>query len=103
MTQTALHTINQSPFASKALDSCLRLAVSGSTIVLLEDAVIAALATGEYSHIMQQACQQYSVYALLPDVQARGLAGQTLAEIPLIDYHDLVDLTVAHYPMQQWS
>ena len=39
-----LHTVNKSPFERNALESCLRLAASGSSVLLIEDGVIAALA-----------------------------------------------------------
>jgi len=38
-----LHLINKSPFERTALDSCLRLAKPGSSILLIEDGVYAAL------------------------------------------------------------
>ena len=38
-----LHTINKSPFEKNSFDSCLRLAGVGSAILLIEDAVYAAV------------------------------------------------------------
>jgi len=40
---TLLHLVNKSPFERNALDSCLRLAAPGSSILLIEDRVYAAL------------------------------------------------------------
>ena len=39
-----LHTVNKSPFERNALESCLRLAASGASVLLIEDGVVAALA-----------------------------------------------------------
>jgi tRNA 2-thiouridine synthesizing protein B len=38
-----LHTVNKSPFEKNSLETCLRLADSNSSILLIEDGVYGAL------------------------------------------------------------
>ena len=38
-----LHTVNKSPFERNTLESCISLAKSGSSVLLIEDGVIGAM------------------------------------------------------------
>ena len=44
-----LHTVSRSPFRDVALESCLRVALPGSAVLLLEDGVYGALASGAHA------------------------------------------------------
>ncbi len=92
-----LHTVNKSPFLTTTLESCLRLAQPGSTILLIEDGVYALLSPllNEYSNL--------SFYALAADVQARGLSDRLPAHIQLVDDQGFVQLTVEHDRVESWS
>ena len=74
-----LHLINKSPFDRNALDSCLRLAQAGGSVLLIE------------------------FYVLGPDVSARGLDDTPLIDgIDVVDYGGFVDLVVEHDVAQSW-
>lgn len=90
-----LHIINKSPFNSDAYMSCMRFAQTNDVILLIEDGVIAALQHAKMD--------QPVVYALEADLRARGLLDRVLPNIQLINYNGFVDLTVRHYPIQNWS
>lgn len=100
---TMLHLINKSPFERTALDSCLRLAQSGSSVLLLEDGVYAALANAVHATKISSRMSEFSFYVLGPDVAARGLQDQPLIDgIEVVDYGGFVDLVAAHDVTQSW-
>ena len=43
-----------------------------------------------------------TVYALEPDVKARGMHDKVMEGIKMIDYSGFVDLTVEHNAVQSW-
>ena len=98
-----LHIVNKSPFEKNSLDSCLRLAQPGSSILLIEDGVYAALAKAEHAQKIVSRKDDYSFYILGPDVAARGLSDIPLIEdIAVVDYEGFVDLVVEHDANQSW-
>lgn len=100
---TMLHLINKSPFEKNSLVSCLRLAQSGSSILLLEDGVYAAVANAEHADKLAARVDDVSFYVLGPDVAARGLNDTPLiAGITVVDYEGFVDLVAEHDANQSW-
>ncbi|MDH3613743.1 MAG: sulfurtransferase complex subunit TusB [Gammaproteobacteria bacterium] len=98
-----LHLINKSPFERNALDSCLRLAKSGSSILLIEDGVYAALAKAAHAEKIIDRMGDFSFYVLGPDVAARGLSDAPLIEgIDVVDYEGFVDMVAEHDATQSW-
>ena len=98
-----LHLINKSPFERNALDSCLRVAKSGSAILLIEDGVYAALANATHAEKIIDQMGDFSFYVLGPDVAARGLSDMPLIEgIDVVDYEGFVDMVVEHDATQSW-
>jgi tRNA 2-thiouridine synthesizing protein B len=98
-----LHLINKSPFERTALDSCLRLAETGGSILLLEDGVYAALANAAQAEKISGRMEDFSFYVLGPDVAARGLEDTPLIDgIDVVDYEGFVDLVVEHDAAQSW-
>lgn len=98
-----LHTVNKSPFERNSLDTCLRLAKQGSTIMLIEDAVYAATKGTSMEAKLKEATKQHHVYALGPDLKARGLDEAKLIDgIKVVDYSGFVDLAVEHDRVQSW-
>ena len=51
---------------------------------------------------MRQVCATFKVYALQPDMDARGLTGRLIEGITLVDYGGFVDLTLAHSTSHSW-
>ena len=92
-----LHTINKSPFENNSLESCLSLLAPDSSILFIEDAVIAAMQNTRFSSLVQSKLEAFKVYALQPDLDARGLDGEkVISGIEVIGYDDFVDLEVSH-------
>jgi len=98
-----IHTVNKSPFERNSLDSCLRLSVKGSPILLLEDGVLAATAGTFISEKIASAMSEHPFFVLGPDLKARGIEEGDLADgITVIDYAGFVDLVVEHGTVQSW-
>jgi tRNA 2-thiouridine synthesizing protein B len=98
-----IHTVNKSPFERNSLDSCLRLSVKGSPILLLEDGVLAATKGTSVSDKVAAAQDNHPIFVLGPDLQARGLAKSDIADgITVVDYGGFVDLVVQHGTVQSW-
>ena len=98
-----LHLINKSPFERNALDSCLRVAKSGASILLIEDGVYAAAAKAANSEKITSRMKDFTFYVLGPDVAARGLSDTPLIEdITVVDYEGFVDLVTEHEVSQSW-
>ena len=98
-----LHIVNKSPFERNTLDSCLRLAAKGSSVLLFEDGVIGAMQNSKYSNQVTAAMNDISFYVLGPDIKARGLSDNKVIDgINVIDYDGFVDLTTEHKTVQSW-
>lgn len=98
-----LHTVNKSPFERNSLESCLRLAVKGSSILLIEDGAYAALKESQGSQALSARSGDFTLYVLGPDIEARGLSGKPLIEgCSVVDYGGFVDLVAEHDMVQAW-
>jgi tRNA 2-thiouridine synthesizing protein B len=100
---TMLHLINKSPFERNALDSCLRLAQPGSSVLLIEDGVYAAMAKASNAEKISSRMEDISFYVLGPDVAARGLNDIPLIDgVTVVDYEGFVDLVTEQDVTQSW-
>jgi len=97
-----LHTVNKSPFEHKALETCLKFARQGSAVLLIEDGVYAAARDTAVSPQVQEALKSVSIYALKPDVEARGMQNRVMDGVRLVDYGGFVDLVAEHNAVQSW-
>lgn len=98
-----LHLVNKSPTEKNALNSCLRLATTGSSVLLIEDGVYAALENTSSTTAISEHMDSLRFYVLGPDVSARGLDDKPLISgINVIDYDGFVDLVVEHDTSQSW-
>ncbi len=95
-----LHTVNKSPFTTDTLEACLQVADQGDTILLIEDAVYAALGQGKYSNLPE--LTGATILALAADVSARGLQEVLNAAIDTVDYEGFVRLTTTHQRVISW-
>ncbi len=96
-----LHTVNKSPFESSTFDTCLGLAKSGSTVLLIEDGVYAATSGNAASEKIANA-NGISFCVLGPDLQARGLESKLADGIKVVDYEGFVNLVAEHDSVQSW-
>ena len=97
-----LHTVNKSPFERNALDSCLAHLQKGGAIILIEDGVYGALNGTAITEKVKQAMKIVPIYALYPDVEARGMQDRVIDGIKLVDYGGFVDLVAEHANVQSW-
>ena len=99
MSQSILHTVNQSPFASPVLENCLRIYRPGDALLLLEDGVYGAL----QNQPLATAVSELNCYVLQQDLNARGLSELPLIEkIKQIGYKGFVQLSIEHASVQSW-
>ncbi len=73
-----LNIINKSPLDRGSLDSCLQSA-EGGAILLIEDGVYAATKGSAGEAKLKSAGGKFKVYALAPDMEARGIASWTVS------------------------
>lgn len=98
-----LHTVNRSGSSSDSLASCLRAAVAGGGVLLMEDGVYAARAEGLDAPLLSGADEQIRIYALHADLQARGIPqAELLGRVQVVDYNDFVVLTCEYDKVLAW-
>jgi tRNA 2-thiouridine synthesizing protein B len=98
-----LHLVNHSPARSLALEHCLTRAGKSDGVLLIEDAVYAAVRDSAAAAPIRSAAGRVTVYVLGPDLEARGLGGAELAEnVRIVDYRGFVRLTAAYSVIQSW-
>ena len=97
-----LHTVNKSPSERNTLASCLQYAKSGSAVLLIEDAVYGATKGNIATDIVKKAMSNITIYALKPDLEARGMVDKVMEGIKLIGYGEFVDLVTEHKNTQSW-
>ena len=92
-----LHTMNKSPFEKNSLETCLRIAVEGSSVLLIEDGVYAAMNGTSINSMLNDAGNRLQFYVLGPDLKARGLSEEDVMDcIEVVDYDGFVELVVGH-------
>nr|VFJ91837.1 MAG: tRNA 2-thiouridine synthesizing protein B [Candidatus Kentron sp. H]VFJ92872.1 MAG: tRNA 2-thiouridine synthesizing protein B [Candidatus Kentron sp. H]VFJ99687.1 MAG: tRNA 2-thiouridine synthesizing protein B [Candidatus Kentron sp. H] len=98
-----LHVVNKSPFEKTSLDSCLLYSKEGAGILLIEDAVYAALEGTAFAGKVKAALKRCKVYALEPDIKARGMdIMKVIGGIEIVNYGGFVDLTAAYDNVHSW-
>ena len=98
-----IHTVNKSPFERNSLESCLRLSLKGSPILLIEDGVYAATVGTAVSDKVTNATKNHPMFVLGADLQARGIPEDKILDgITIVDYGGFVDLVVEHGTVHSW-
>lgn len=95
-----LHTINKSPYSNQSLADCLRICSADDVILLIEDGVYAAFSHSE--SVKSLLAKVSAIYALQPDLAARGLNDRIAVEIKTIDYAGFVQLCIDQPKMLAW-
>jgi len=96
-----LHIVNKSPLERNALATCLRVA-TGGTILLIEDAVYAAVRGNASEAAVREALARFGIVALGPDLDARAVGDRVIEGIATVDYEGFVDLVAQHPNCQAW-
>ncbi len=98
-----LHTVNKSPYERNSVETCLRLAKSGSDVLFLEDGVYAVTIGTALEERIEDAAREHVLYALGPDLAARGInEDQVVSGVKIVDYDGFVDLAVKNDRVQTW-
>ncbi len=98
-----LHIVNKSPFEKNSLDTCLRLSLDGSKILLIEDGVYAALKGSNVAMNIATQMQRKSFYVLGADLKARGIKPDKLLDgFEIVDYKGFVELAASVSKTQSW-
>jgi tRNA 2-thiouridine synthesizing protein B len=97
-----LHIVNKSHAQTNSLATCVRLAKPGQALLLTEDAIYAATQAVAAASGIAGAAKTLKVFALQPDVDARGMAGKLVDGVTAVDYGGFVDLVAEHPNNQSW-
>ena len=98
-----LHTVNKSPYERETLNSCLNHVKAGDSLLLIEDAVVAALSGGSAANKIRNIMPDCAIYVLSPDYQARGLPENRMIDgLKTVDYTGFVDLVIENDKVQSW-
>jgi tRNA 2-thiouridine synthesizing protein B len=97
-----LHTVNKSPFNRRAFESCVEHLKEGQALLLIENGVYAAIKGSKFQNKLEEAMKTVKVYALQPDIEARGLQDRVIDGVSLVDYGGFVDLAVEYPVVQSW-
>ncbi|WP_028025939.1 sulfurtransferase complex subunit TusB [Enterovibrio calviensis] len=95
-----LHTVSTSPFSSSSLSNCLRYSDPNSEILLIEDAVIAAIDSGQWQQALTSCGRR--IYVLHEDVVARGINDEIIKSFKVIDIKGFISLTERHVTQMKW-
>ena len=97
-----LHIVNKSPYEKTTLASCLEHAGQGAAVLLIEDGVYGATKGNAAEGAVRGAIGRAAVYALAPDLEARGMRDKVIEGVKLVDYEGFVDLVAEHKTSQSW-
>lgn len=95
-----LHLIFQSPIETAILERI----DSGDVVIFLENAVLRILQNGSISNTLAQQIGNTRFCVLSYDIAVRGIVPNELVKgIEVIDYTELVELTVNNPVIQSWA
>ncbi len=98
-----LHTVNKSPFATQALQSCIAHAKDGDSVLMIEDGVYGARAGTGVAEVVAARAGSVSFYFLGPDLTARGIDAATVIDgLKSVDYAGFVELAANSDRVQAW-
>jgi len=96
-----LHLLNKSP-EHAALQRCTGFIRRGDCLVLLEDGVYCA--TSNAGAALRELIKRgIPLYAVSADVEARGLSARLGPDIKLINYEELVALSIQYTKSKRWG
>lgn len=95
-----LHLISQSPITNAVLERI----VANDEVVFLDNAVLRLLKIGDFNNTLSQYLETNQFYVLEEALTVRGITAEELIlGIKIIDYTQLVALTVKHPVIQSWT
>jgi tRNA 2-thiouridine synthesizing protein B len=101
---SSLHTWNKAEAQAEALALCLATLAPGDALLLLEDAVYLTDATGIAAlRAKMTHPDATSLYALAPDLAARGISARISPLVHVVEYPDFVALSLQHARVVSWT
>ena len=98
-----LHTVNKSPLDRNALESAIKHATKGNSVLMIEDGVYGAMQGTQKSAMVSDAMNDISFYVMGPDLKARGIdEGRVIDGVKIVDYSGFVALVAEHDATQSW-
>lgn len=98
-----LHTVNKSPFDKNSLESCLKVAKPGASVLLIEDGIYGAMKGTTAEALVSSAMKDVKFFALSSDIKARAINEDKLIDgIEVVDYAGFVDLVESNSKVQAW-
>ncbi|MEQ1530026.1 MAG: sulfurtransferase complex subunit TusB [Methylococcales bacterium] len=95
-----LHLISQADLSAALID---RIDV-GDVVIFLENAVLRTVANSASSLLIAGLLKHNQVYVMADQLIVRGIGTDELVTgIKVIDYEQLVDLTIKHAVIQSWT
>lgn len=100
---STLNIVNKSPFEKRSLDQCVGRTSQGDALLLIEDAVVAAVSGTAYEKPLSEAGKNMKLYVLQDDLAARGFADkQMVGGFTAVDYKGFVALAAEHDRVHSW-
>lgn len=100
---STLHTVNKSPFECGSMASAFTHAIPGDAVLMIEDGVLGARRGGAFARMIEERLVGISICALGPDLTARGVKPEHLAEgVTVVGYDGFVDLAATHARVCAW-
>jgi len=98
---STLHTVNKSPFERSSMATAFGHVSQGDTVLMIEDGVFGGRKGTAFAKTIEDA--RCDVYALGPDLAARGLKTEDLVVgVKVVGYDGFVDLVAAHARVCAW-
>lgn len=100
---STLNVINKSPYEKHTLEQCLSRIADGDSVLLIEDATVAALNNTSVADSLKAAGGKHKLYVLAPDLAVRGLEDKPLVDgMSTIDFKGFVELVTTHDRVHSW-
>ena len=90
-------------FGSSIQKRVLRLIRDDAAILLIEDGIYALRNNAAAADKLQAALEKHKIFALEPDLKARGIDPEQAVEgVSLVDYDGFVELATGYDKLQSW-
>lgn len=97
---TTLHTLNKCD--ADLIRLCLSAVADGDAILLIEEAVYAALEGHVLNRMLLHRRPDVALKALKEDLAARGISARIPADFSVVSYAEFVALSLAHARVVNW-
>ena len=97
---STLHTVNKCDHA--LVQQCMSATADGDCVLLIEDAVYAALPGHALEKILQHRGAGVALGALKEDLADRGISDRIPSDFSVVSYAEFVALSLAHLRVVNW-